>query len=177
MGLGTERGRLEPRRELVAHLEKDLDQPDEGLWEVRGGRRQFTHSKVMAWVAFDRAVRSVEEFGLPGPAERWRALREQIHATGVPMKDSKSELNSFVQSYGSKQLDASLLLLPLVGFLPADDPRITGTVAAIEKVSAEGLLWSRATIPRAQSTGCPETKARSSLAVSGSPTITFCRAV
>jgi len=99
---------------------------------VRGGRRQFTHSKVMAWVAFDRAVRSVEEFGLAGPAERWQALRERIHAE-ICARGFDAELNSFVQSYGAKQLDASLLLLPLVGFLPADDPRIIGTVAAIEK--------------------------------------------
>jgi GH15 family glucan-1,4-alpha-glucosidase len=86
----------------------------------------------MAWVALDRAVRSVEEFGLPGPAERWRALREHIHAD-VCRNGFDAELNSFVQSYGSKQVDASLLLLPLVGFLPADDPRVTGTVSAMEK--------------------------------------------
>lgn len=120
---------------LLAHLETIWDQPDEGMWEVRGGRRHFTHSKVMAWVAFDRAVRSVEEFGLKGPVDRWRALRDRIHAE-VCRKGFDAEINSFVQSYGSKELDASLLLLPLVGFLPADDPRIQGTVAAIEK----GLL-------------------------------------
>ena len=120
---------------LLAHLETIWDQPDEGMWEVRGGRRHFTHSKVMAWVAFDRAVRSVEEFGLSGPVERWGTLRARIHAE-VCSKGFDAELNSFVQSYGSKDLDASLLLLPLVGFLPADDPRIVGTVAAIER----GLL-------------------------------------
>jgi GH15 family glucan-1,4-alpha-glucosidase len=86
----------------------------------------------MAWVALDRAVRSVEEFGLPGPAERWRAVRDRVHAD-VCRNGFDAELNSFVQSYGAKQLDASLLLLPLVGFLPADDPRIVGTVEAIEK--------------------------------------------
>ncbi len=117
---------------LLAHLETIWEQPDEGMWEVRGGRRHFTHSKVMAWVAFDRAVRSVEEFGLDGPVERWGALRDRIHAE-VCGNGFDAELDSFVQSYGSKELDASLLLLPLVGFLPADDPRIQGTVAAIEK--------------------------------------------
>ena len=132
MGLAPSDAAWKLERELVEHLEKIWDQPDEGLWEVRGGRRQFTHSKVMAWVAFDRAVRSVEEFGLAGPAERWQALRERIHAE-ICARGFDAELNSFVQSYGAKQLDASLLLLPLVGFLPADDPRIIGTVAAIEK--------------------------------------------
>ncbi len=117
---------------LLAHLETIWEQPDEGMWEVRGGRRHFTHSKVMAWVAFDRAVRSVEEFGMSGPVERWGALRDRVHAE-VCRNGFDAELASFVQSYGSKELDASLLLLPLVGFLPADDVRIQGTVAAIEK--------------------------------------------
>jgi GH15 family glucan-1,4-alpha-glucosidase len=120
---------------LLAHLETIWNQPDEGMWEVRGGRRHFTHSKVMVWVAFDRAVRSVEEFGMSGPVERWSILRDQIHAE-VCHNAFDVELNSFVQSYGSKELDASLLLLPLVGFLPAGDPRIQGTVSAIER----GLL-------------------------------------
>jgi GH15 family glucan-1,4-alpha-glucosidase len=120
---------------LLAHLETIWEQPDEGMWEVRGGRRHFTHSKVMAWVAFDRAVRSVEEFGLSGRVEQWGALRDKIHAE-ICQKGFNSELNAFVQSYGSKELDAGLLLLPLVGFLPAHDPRIQGTVEAIEK----GLL-------------------------------------
>ncbi|HYZ42184.1 MAG TPA: glycoside hydrolase family 15 protein, partial [Stellaceae bacterium] len=132
MGLAPSEAAWNLERELVEHLEKIWDLPDEGLWEVRGGRRQFTHSKVMAWVAFDRAIRSVEEFGLPGPAERWRGLREHIHSD-VCRNGFDAELNSFVQSYGAKQLDASLLLLPLVGFLPADDLRIIGTVTAIEK--------------------------------------------
>ena len=117
---------------LLAHLETIWEQPDEGMWEVRGGRRHFTHSKVMAWVAFDRAARSVEEFGMSVPVERWGALRDRIHAE-VCRNGFDAELGSFVQSYGSKELDASLLLLPLVGFLPADDPRIQGTVAAIER--------------------------------------------
>ena len=142
MGLSLSQAAWNLERELVAHLEKIWHQPDEGLWEVRGGRRQFTHSKVMAWVAFDRAVRSIEEFGLPGPAERWRALREKIHEQ-VCREGFNSGLNSFVQSYGSNQLDASLLLLPLVGFLPADDPRIMGTVAAIEKLLLRDCFVAR----------------------------------
>ncbi|MFC3675330.1 glycoside hydrolase family 15 protein [Ferrovibrio xuzhouensis] len=120
---------------LVEHLETIWDQPDDGIWEVRGGRRHFTHSKVMAWVAFDRAVRSAEEFGLHAPLERWRAVRDAIHAQ-VCDKGFDAAQNSFVQSYGSTALDASLLLIAMVGFLPADDPRIIGTVTAIER----GLL-------------------------------------
>jgi len=119
-------------RALVEHLETVWDQPDEGIWEVRGGPRHFTHSKVMAWVAFDRAIRTVEEFGLDGPADHWRDLREQIHHQ-VCRKAFDPELNSFVQSYGAKELDGSLLLLPIVGFLPAIDRRIQGTVTAVEK--------------------------------------------
>jgi GH15 family glucan-1,4-alpha-glucosidase len=117
---------------LVEHLEAIWDQPDEGIWEVRGGRRHFTHSKVMAWVAFDRAVRSAEEFGLDAPLDRWRAVREQIHDE-VCERGFDATRNCFVQSYGSSALDASLLLIPLVGFLPASDPRVHGTVAAIER--------------------------------------------
>jgi GH15 family glucan-1,4-alpha-glucosidase len=117
---------------LVEHLETVWNKPDGGIWEVRGGPRHFTHSKVMAWVALDRAIRAVEEFGREGPSERWRALRGHIHQE-VCRSAFDTELNSFVQFYSAKQLDASLLLLPLVGFLPADDPRIRGTVAAIEK--------------------------------------------
>jgi GH15 family glucan-1,4-alpha-glucosidase len=129
-------------RALVEHLEKIWEQPDEGIWEVRGGRRQFTHSKVMAWVAFDRAIRSVEEFGLDGPVERWRVQRERVHVQ-VCREGFNPKLNSFVQSYGAKQLDASLLLLPVVGFLPANDPRIIGTVSAIEKCLLKDDFVSR----------------------------------
>ncbi len=126
---------VELQRALLEHLEKIWQEPDEGIWEVRGQRRHFTYSKVMAWVAFDRAVKSCEEFGLKGPVGHWREVRGRIHQD-VCQQGFNPELNSFVQSYGSKELDASLLLLPLVGFLPADDPRIAGTVRAIEK----GLL-------------------------------------
>jgi GH15 family glucan-1,4-alpha-glucosidase len=117
---------------LVSHLETIWEQPDEGIWEVRGGRKHFTHSKVMAWVAFDRAVRSAEEFGLEAPLDRWRAVRDRIHDE-VCERGFDARQNSFVQSYGSTALDASLLLVPLVGFLPAADPRVRGTLAAIER--------------------------------------------
>jgi len=131
MGLAPSEEGWRLERLLVEYLETIWDRPDEGIWEVRGGRRHFTHSKVMAWVAFDRAVRTVEEFGLEGPVDRWRVLREQVHHK-VCAEAFDLELGSFVQAYGSKEVDASLLLLPLVGFLPAEDPRITGTVAAVE---------------------------------------------
>lgn len=127
-------------RDLLRHLETIWREPDEGIWEVRGGRQHFTHSKVMAWLAFDRAVRVVEEFGLEGPVERWRACASAIHAE-VCERGFDLELGSFVQAYGSRQLDASLLMLPIVGFLPADDPRIVGTVAAIERrLVKDGLV-------------------------------------
>ncbi len=117
---------------LVSHLETIWRDPDEGIWEVRGGARHFTHSKVMAWVAFDRAVRSIEEFGLDGPLERWRSVRSTIHDE-VCQQGFDAGQNSFVQSFGATELDASLLLIPLVGFLPPDDERVRGTVAAIER--------------------------------------------
>jgi GH15 family glucan-1,4-alpha-glucosidase len=117
---------------LLDWLESGWREPDEGIWEVRGRRRQFTHSKVMAWVAFDRAVRSVEEHSLDGPLDRWRLLRDEIH-DDVCHKGFDTELGAFTQSYGSSRLDASLLLMPLVGFLQVDDPRVAGTIAAIER--------------------------------------------
>ena len=117
---------------LVSHVEKIWREPDEGIWEVRGGRRHFTHSKVMAWVALDRAVRSIEEFGLEGPLERWRSVRSALHQDICEYGFDRKQ-NAFVQSFGATALDASLLLVPLVGFLPPDDPRVSGTVAAIER--------------------------------------------
>jgi GH15 family glucan-1,4-alpha-glucosidase len=123
------------QRAVVKFLETAWREPDEGIWEVRGPRRHFTHSKVMAWVAFDRAVCNVEKFGLEGPADCWRRhrdeLREEICARGF-----NRELGAFTQQYDSDKLDASLLMLPLVGFLPPEDPRVRGTVAAVER----GLL-------------------------------------
>jgi GH15 family glucan-1,4-alpha-glucosidase len=117
---------------LMEHLEKIWAEPDEGIWEVRGGRRHFTHSKVMAWVAFDRALRSAREFGLIGPVDRWEAIEKTIHQQ-ICERGFDPAQNSFVQSYGSTALDASLLLIPMVGFLPPSDPRVQGTVAAIER--------------------------------------------
>jgi GH15 family glucan-1,4-alpha-glucosidase len=125
---------------LLKFLESHWERPDEGLWEVRGPPQHFTHSKIMAWVAFDRAVKDAEEEGLDGPVEKWRQLRDTIHAQ-VCDKGFDSVNNSFVQSYETKFLDASLLLIPQVGFLPADDPRVLGTVAAIERhLLVDGLV-------------------------------------
>jgi GH15 family glucan-1,4-alpha-glucosidase len=130
------------QRRLLGFLEHAWKEPDEGIWEVRGPRRHFTHSKVMAWVAFDRGVQAVERFGRAGPVERWRKIRTEIHRE-VCEKGFDGELNSFTQSYGSTRLDASLLTIPLVGFLPADDPRMVGTVAAIERVLVRDKLVYR----------------------------------
>jgi GH15 family glucan-1,4-alpha-glucosidase len=125
---------------LLQHLEQAWRQPDESIWEVRGGAMHFTYSKVMAWVAFDRAIDDAENRGLDGPVERWREVREEIHAE-VCERGFDRDLGSFVQAYDSKALDASLLLIPLVGFLPIDDPRVRGTVAAIERdLMVDGLV-------------------------------------
>jgi len=120
------------QQSFLSHLERIWTEPDEGIWETRGGPEHFTYSKVMAWVAFDRAIKSAEQFGLEAPLDRWRQLAAAIHAD-VCRRGFDRELGSFVQSYGSKHLDASLLLLPLVGFLPPDDPRVRGTLQAIER--------------------------------------------
>ena len=117
---------------LLDHLETAWRQPDDGIWEIRGERRHFVHSKVMCWVAFDRAVRTIEEHALDGPVDHWRAIRDAIHGD-VCERGFDPELGSFAQSYGSKEVDAALLLLPLVGFLPAADPRIRGTIEAVER--------------------------------------------
>ncbi|MEX3957093.1 glycoside hydrolase family 15 protein [Trinickia sp. EG282A] len=131
-GLHTEETVWAVQCAMLDHLEKIWRDPDEGLWEVRSGRRQFTFSKVMAWVAFDRAIRSAESFKLHGPVERWRELRAQIHAD-VCRSGWNAKVGAFTQSYGSDDLDASLLLVPLMGFLPPDDPRVASTVHAIER--------------------------------------------
>jgi GH15 family glucan-1,4-alpha-glucosidase len=117
---------------LATHVGTIWTSPDHGIWEVRGPVQHFTYSKVMAWVAIDRAVKSVEHFGLEGPVDEWRTLRQRIH-DDVCANAWNPALGSFVQAYGSTLLDASLLMLPLVGFLPADDPRIRGTIACIEQ--------------------------------------------
>jgi GH15 family glucan-1,4-alpha-glucosidase len=120
------------QRVLLADLEQRWHEPDEGIWEVRGPRRQFTHSKVLAWVAFDRGVKAVEEYGRAGNVDRWRDCRDEIKAQ-VLARGYNEELGSFVQSYDSERVDASLLTLPLYGFLPADDPRVRGTLEAVRR--------------------------------------------
>ncbi|MYZ37677.1 glycoside hydrolase family 15 protein [Streptomyces sp. SID4917] len=117
---------------LIRYLEKHWDQPDEGIWEVRGPRRHFVHSKVMAWVAVDRTIKLIESGEADGPLERWREMRDDIHRD-VCEKGYDKERNTFTQSYGSKELDASLLLIPQMGFLPPDDKRVIGTIEAIQR--------------------------------------------
>ena len=130
---------------LLKFLEAHWQLPDEGLWEVRGPPRHFTHSKIMAWVAFDRAIKDAEQDALAGPVTRWRQLRDAIHAE-VCEKGFNPPSNSFVQSYDSTYIDASLLLIPQVGFLPPDDPRVLGTIAAVERcLMADGLVMRYAT--------------------------------
>lgn len=141
-------------RSLLEYLERVWQQPDHGIWEIRGRRRHFVHSKIMAWVAFDRAVKSCREFGLKGPVDRWRKLRDRIHRE-ICRRGFHRKLNSFVQSYGSAQLDASVLMMPLVGFLPANDRRMRGTVKAIEKqlLTPEGFVLRY--LPRKELDGQP----------------------
>lgn len=125
---------------LVEHVERIWQEPDEGIWEVRGGRRHFTHSKVMAWVALDRAVKTIEKYGAHGPVERWRQVRDEI-CDDVLRQGFDEELGAFVRSYGSKELDASALLIPLVGFLPPTDPKVASTVEAIGRtLMRDGLV-------------------------------------
>jgi GH15 family glucan-1,4-alpha-glucosidase len=128
------------QRTLVDFLEDGWRQPDDGLWEVRGPRRHFTHSKVMAWVALDRAVKGVEDLGLDGPLEKWKGIRSAIHDE-VLDKGWNSDVGAFTQYYGSDKLDASLLMIPLVGFLAPDDKRVTATVDAISAgLSQDGFI-------------------------------------
>ncbi|MGH9025191.1 MAG: glycoside hydrolase family 15 protein [Acidimicrobiia bacterium] len=117
---------------LLDYLEGAWQHPDDGLWEMRGDRQHFTHSKIMAWLGFDSAVRSAEQFDLPAPTDHWRASRDEIHVQ-VLSEGFDPEMNSFTQAYGSKQLDGALLQIPATGFLPAKDPRVLGTVAAVER--------------------------------------------
>jgi len=139
-GIGHVAAGWDLEQALLAHLEKIWNERDSGLWEVRGSREHFTFSKVMAWVAFDRAVKSAESFNLPGPVDHWRKLRDHIH-NDVCERGFDNEVVSFVRSYGSKELDASLLLLPALGFLPPEDPRIRATVEAIEReLVVDGLV-------------------------------------
>jgi len=135
-------------RAQLRFLEKNWNQPDEGIWEVRGPRRHFVHSKVMAWVAFDRAIR-VAELGKPGAEERWRAIRDQIHAE-VCEQGYDSKRGAFTQYYGSTELDAAVLLIPEVGFLSPADPRVVSTVEAIQRELTSGGLVLRYTQPGAK---------------------------
>jgi GH15 family glucan-1,4-alpha-glucosidase len=128
------------QRTLVEALAEHWDEPDHGLWEIRGAMRHFTHSRVMVWVAFDRAVRAVEDHGFEGPVERWRALRDEVRAE-IFERGYDARRNTFTQHYDTTEVDASLLVLPLVGFIEGDDPRMLGTVEAIEKdLMQDGLL-------------------------------------
>jgi GH15 family glucan-1,4-alpha-glucosidase len=155
VGLEPDRNAWALEKALLRHLERIWREPDHGIWEIRGPRQHFTHSKVMAWVAFDRAVRSVEEQGLDGPVEHWRDLANEIHAE-VCERGYDSDLGAFTQYYGSGTLDASLLLLPLVGFLPGDDERIRGTVVAIERgLCRDGLVIRYLTEPEVSVDGLP----------------------
>ncbi len=125
---------------IMDYLEGHWRDPDNGIWEVRGPRQHFTHSKVMAWVAADRAIRGIEQWGLDGPLEQWKAMREHVHAD-VLAHGYDAELGSFVQAYGSKDLDAALLLIPAYGFLPPTDPRILGTIEAVQRdLVADGFV-------------------------------------
>jgi GH15 family glucan-1,4-alpha-glucosidase len=147
MGVPPDENAWRVEKALVTHLETAWSEPDEGIWEVRGPRRHFTHSKMMAWVALDRAVKGVEHFGLAGPIDRWRAVRDQIHRE-VCTRGYDSAVGAFVQSYDSPLLDASLLMMPLVGFLPPGDERVRGTVAAIERdLARDGFVARYETVP------------------------------
>jgi len=130
-GITEDRHTWALQRALVEDLATHWDEPDHGLWEVRGPQRHFTHSRVMVWAAFDRAVHAVEKHGLAGPVERWRALRDEVRAE-VLNKGFDTGRGSFTQHYDTTEVDASLLMIPLVGFLPADDERVLGTIAAVE---------------------------------------------
>ncbi|HEX7779385.1 MAG TPA: glycoside hydrolase family 15 protein [Vicinamibacterales bacterium] len=143
------------QRVILEYLETAWQEPDEGIWEVRGPRRHFTHSKVMAWVAFDRGIKAIERFGLEGPIDRWRRQRDQVHAE-VCRRGFDAERRTFTQYYGSSELDASLLMLPLVGFLPAGDARVTGTVDAIERdLLVDGFVHRYRTSPDGRVDGLP----------------------
>jgi GH15 family glucan-1,4-alpha-glucosidase len=148
MSLGVERlGRIEPRlwprwRAIVDYVGTIWRRPDDGIWEARGPQRHYTYSKVMAWVVFDRAVRIAERFGMEAPAERWAAIRDEIHAE-VCEQGYDPERHTFTQYYGSKELDASVLNIPIVGFLPGDDERVTGTIDAVWRELGRDSFVSR----------------------------------
>jgi GH15 family glucan-1,4-alpha-glucosidase len=147
MGVPPNENAWRVEKELITYLESAWSEPDEGIWEVRGPRRQFTHSKMMAWVALDRAVKGIEVFHLEGPLDRWRAVRDEVHRD-VCANGYNADVGAFVQSYGSRSLDASLLMMPLVGFLPAHDDRVRNTVSAIERhLTSDGLVFRYRSTP------------------------------
>ena len=140
---------------LLRFLENQWSLPDEGIWEVRGPRRHFTHSKIMAWVAFDRAIQAVERFGRVGPIDHWRRVRAEIHEQ-VCRSAYSNQKRAFTQAYGSEGLDASLLLMPLVGFLPITDERVRNTIAAIERELIQEGVFVRRYQPESGVDGIPE---------------------
>jgi GH15 family glucan-1,4-alpha-glucosidase len=141
-GLGNSSAAWDLQQELVAHLEQVWKEADDGIWEVRGDRKHFTHSKIMAWVAFDRAIKGAEQFGLSGAIDRWTRVRAEIHQE-VCSQGFDARLGSFVQYYGGSELDASLLMIPLVGFLPVSDPRVVSTIDMIQERLMDGGLLRR----------------------------------
>jgi len=145
-GTGYDRHAWSLQRLLLGFLAKNWDQPDEGIWEVRGPRRHFVHSKIMAWVAFDRAVYAAEQ-GLPGPAGQWREIRDQIHQQ-VCERGYDPGIGAFTQYYGSQELDAAVLLMLEVGFLPPSDPRAISTVEVIQRELTVGGLLRRYGLPQ-----------------------------
>jgi GH15 family glucan-1,4-alpha-glucosidase len=147
LGLKPDDNAWRLQRALIDFLASAWRQPDEGIWEMRGPKRHFTHSKVMAWVAVDRVIKAVEHLGVEGPVERWRQLRDIIHAE-VCQRGFDAERNTFVQYYEGKALDASLLMIPLVGFLPPSDARVRGTVEAIKRhLMIDGFVARYPTTP------------------------------
>ncbi|GAA5234158.1 glycoside hydrolase family 15 protein [Verticiella sediminum] len=139
-GLRLHHDGLALQRHLIRHLDSLWQLPDEGIWEVRGEKQHFVHSKLMCWVAFDRAVQGAERFGMPGPVDAWRSARERLRAE-ILERGFDARVGAFTQAYGSTALDASVLLIPLVGFLPADDPRMRSTVRAIQRsLTEDGLV-------------------------------------
>jgi GH15 family glucan-1,4-alpha-glucosidase len=155
-GIEPDRPAWDLQLALMEFVEANWQRPDEGIWEVRGGARHFTHSKMMAWVAADRAVKAVEQFGYEGPADRWRALRKEI-ADDIMTRGFDERRNTFTQFYGSRELDASLLMMPLVGFLPATHERMRGTVTAIERelMDDSGFVHRYTQIPQSNVDGLP----------------------
>jgi GH15 family glucan-1,4-alpha-glucosidase len=143
------------QKSLMKIVAQRWREPDEGIWEVRGGPQHFTHSKLMAWVAVDRAVRSVEKFGLDGPVQQWQELRDEI-AQDILDRGFDQQRGTFTQYYGSTELDAAVLMIPLVGFLPADDERVRGTVTAIEKeLLVDGYVQRYTQTPENTADGLP----------------------